>query len=125
MIIKKTFLFLALISLSSPAFVAEAKVESAPGIQKKIPLAIFDVQIQLSSNAAIISWSTNKPSRGSVLISEIPVGLDAVGYGDEKFGTSHDVTVGGLYAGQGYEYRIEVRDEYGYSATATGTFTGA
>jgi hypothetical protein len=124
MIIKKTCLFLAFIALSSPAFIAQGKVENAPGIQKRIPLEIFDVRVQLSSQAAIISWSTNKPSRSSVLIAEIPIAIDVVGYVDEKVGTSHDVTLGGLNAGQGYEYRIEARDDYGYSATATGTFTG-
>jgi hypothetical protein len=120
---KKTFLFLAFVLVSLVGFVAQAKVETAPGIQKKIPLEILDVNIHQAANVATISWSTNKPSNGSVLIAEIPVGFDAVGYVDPKFGTLHDVTISGLISGKSYAFQIESRDPYGYSDTSGGTFT--
>lgn len=103
-----------------PAFIAGGKVESAPGVQKKVPLEIYNVTIATTPTSVTISWSTTQPSEGSVIIE---YELDAVGYLDDKAGTRHQIVVTDLGPGNVYGYRIgSYSTTYGSSTPVIGTF---
>jgi hypothetical protein len=94
----------------TPFASADAK-NTAPGIMKKLPLVISDVTVSVTLTSATVSWTTSKPSHGSIVVH---YGFDAVGYVDEKFGTNHSVTVENLAQNTKYPVTIESHsDVYG------------
>jgi hypothetical protein len=103
-----------------PAFIAGGKVETAPGVQKKVPLEIYNVVISPTPTSVTISWSTTQPSEGSVIIE---YELDGVGYLDDKTGIRHEIVVTDLAPGHVYGYRIgSYSATYGSSTPVIGSF---
>ncbi len=115
---------LALVTVLASVFVVflNAKSETPPGIQKKTPLEISHVGVSATSTSVTVSWSTSSPANGSVIIWEIPIGFDAIGYMDEKSGSHHAITAP-VFQGKTYGYLIESRSDYGIATPFTGTFT--
>ena len=96
---KTVLKLIALLILASvPMYFAAAKPEEAPGIQKKT-LQIFNVSVDTTSTTATISWETNCPSMGSVLIEDYIIL-------DDKHNTHHSVTIPFT---AGWEYHVEIR----------------
>lgn len=119
------FIAFAILSLAFFAPAAEAKKENAPGIQKKIPLTISGLTIDLQPNSVTILWSTNKQSDSSLSLRAVPtpIGGDAILLYNPSKTTEHRISVESLVSGQDYEYIVISNDDFGNIAQTTGSFT--
>ncbi len=96
-------------------------LETAGGIQKKIPLEITNLQATSTASTTFITWNTNKQSSGSVSYwitatsssTTVPTVVSA-----STTSTTHEIALEGLIASTTYSYFVTSEDLYGNSTSS-------
>jgi hypothetical protein len=87
-----------------------------------VPPVISGVSVAASGDAAVVSWTTDKPASSSVAFG-VTSGYELGSVSDPALSTSHSVTVTGLSLDTTYHFQVTSVDEYGNSASSPdGTF---
>lgn len=88
------------------------------------PPVITDIAVEVTNDAAEVSWQTDEPANSFVEFG--PVGGDADVHGHWIFLTGHQMTLSPLNASTSYTYRVVSVDENGnLAASQAATFTTA
>jgi hypothetical protein len=87
-----------------------------------VPPVVSGVSVVASGDAAVVSWTTDKPASSSVAFG-VTSGYELGSVSDSALSTSHSVTLTGLSLDTTYHFQVTSVDEYGNSASSPdGTF---